>query len=126
MAGPLHSGLLGDQRSCPSVASALGATDAVVSKRLHSNGMDFAAGDIFSAQGALFKTVYCASVDEKLMVLARPLRVARALGSWASLCTVDHAGDHVAANVNEKEAFAAHCWSWVSATDALVLHAKLK
>ena len=79
MAGPLHSGLLGDQRSCPSVASALGATDAVVSERLHSNGMDFAAGDICCAQGALFKTVYCANVDEKLMVLAQPLRVARYL-----------------------------------------------
>ena len=47
MAGPLRSGLLGDQRSAPEVASALGATDVVVSKRLHSNGMDFAVGDIF-------------------------------------------------------------------------------
>ena len=123
--GPLHSGLHGGQRICPSVASALGASDAVVSESLHSNGMTFAVGDIVSAQGALYKMVACANVDEKLMVLDQPLRVARSISDAASLYTVDHGG-LVAAKVNEKEAFAAHCWSWESETEVLVLHAKLK
>ena len=117
-----HSGMSGIQQNCPLLADSFGADEAAVGHELHSDGMTFAVGDIFTAHGQLYETDGCAVVDGQPLILARPMDVSGTLSQTATLCKKS-TGDLVAIKLNDKIAMHAHCWYWEWPTDVLFLHA---
>ena len=113
--------MIGIQQNCPALADKFGADEAAVGHELHSDGMTFAVGDIFTAHGQLYTTDRCALVDGQSWILARLMDVSR-MSKTATLCKKG-TGDLVAIKLNDKIAMHAHCWCWESDEHLLVLHA---
>ena len=117
--GWTQSGLKGPSKDCPHLALERGCRNAFVARRMQSNGILFATGDVVQLHNELLLVESCACLDTKLCIVVSSLRCVQQLTAYSWRCKPNGNLQLVDCSVHAPQQAA--CWSFEADGHILVL-----